>query len=97
MDFKGTFKLSNQDELGDVTDVKTPDNATATERRHGRLAAESAKFDPDHYLADLFEDDAAKVIRDRVVAGSRARGVNSLLILLNLQPRTTLLAAVAPY
>ncbi|XP_036387654.1 protein SHQ1 homolog [Megalops cyprinoides] len=46
-----------QDELSDVIDVKTPDNATAMERRQGRLTAESAKFDPDHYLADLFEDD----------------------------------------
>lgn len=46
-----------QDELGDVIDVKSPDNTTAAERRQNRLAAEQAKFDPDHYLADLFEDD----------------------------------------
>ncbi|XP_041080452.1 protein SHQ1 homolog isoform X2 [Polyodon spathula] len=46
-----------QDELGDVIDVKSPDNTTAAERRQKRLAAEQAKFDPDHYLADLFEDD----------------------------------------
>ncbi|XP_064161969.1 protein SHQ1 homolog [Anguilla rostrata] len=49
-----------QDELSDVVDVKTPDGATAAERRRERLAAELAKFDPDHYLADLFEDDAVQ-------------------------------------
>ncbi|KAJ8409240.1 hypothetical protein AAFF_G00234380 [Aldrovandia affinis] len=49
-----------QDELSDVIDVKAPDSATATERRRCRLAAENAKFDPDHYLADLFEDDAVQ-------------------------------------
>ncbi|KAJ8258544.1 hypothetical protein COCON_G00175560 [Conger conger] len=49
-----------QDELSDVVDVKTPDCTTAMERREERLAAEIAKFDPDHYLADLFEDDAVQ-------------------------------------
>ncbi|KAJ8259748.1 hypothetical protein GJAV_G00172970 [Gymnothorax javanicus] len=49
-----------QDELGEIVDVKTPDKATASDRRRGRLAAENAKFDPDHYLADLFEDDAVQ-------------------------------------
>ncbi|KAL4597374.1 hypothetical protein GN956_G26128 [Arapaima gigas] len=52
-----SFNLTKQEELSDVTDVKNPDATTATDRRQGRLSAESAKFDPDHYLADLFEDD----------------------------------------
>ncbi|MGH0152729.1 UNVERIFIED_CONTAM: hypothetical protein FKN15_023213 [Acipenser sinensis] len=49
--------MASLDELGDVIDVKSPDNTTAAEQRQNRLAAEQAKFDPDHYLADLFEDD----------------------------------------
>ncbi|KPP67954.1 hypothetical protein Z043_113401 [Scleropages formosus] len=47
-----------QEELSGVIDVRNPDATTAVERRQGRLSAESAKFDPDHYLADLFEDEA---------------------------------------
>ncbi|XP_006903062.1 PREDICTED: protein SHQ1 homolog [Elephantulus edwardii] len=47
-----------QDELSDVIDIKDPDSTPAFERRQKRLAAELAKFDPDHYLADFFEDEA---------------------------------------
>ncbi|KAM9277170.1 protein SHQ1 homolog [Morus bassanus] len=47
-----------QDELSDVIDVKDPDQTPVDERRRKRLAAEAAKFDPDHYLADFFEDEA---------------------------------------
>ncbi|NXM72942.1 SHQ1 protein, partial [Serilophus lunatus] len=46
-----------QDELGDVIDIKDPDQTPAEERRRKRLEAEAAKFEPDHYLADLFEDE----------------------------------------
>ncbi|XP_053234152.1 protein SHQ1 homolog [Podarcis raffonei] len=46
-----------QDELNDVIDIKNPDVTPAAERREKRLAAEDAKFDPDHYLADFFEDE----------------------------------------
>ncbi|NWR44639.1 SHQ1 protein, partial [Regulus satrapa] len=49
-----------QDELSDVIDFKDPDQTPAEERRRKRLAAEAAKFEPDHYLADLFEDEAIK-------------------------------------
>ncbi|NWV03332.1 SHQ1 protein, partial [Ptilonorhynchus violaceus] len=49
-----------QDELSDVIDIKDPDQTPAEERRRKRLAAEAAKFEPDHYLADLFEDEAIK-------------------------------------
>ncbi|NWV58660.1 SHQ1 protein, partial [Malurus elegans] len=49
-----------QDELSDVIDFKDPDQTPAEERRRKRLAAEAAKFDPDHYLADFFEDEAIK-------------------------------------
>uniref|UniRef100_A0ABM5FJF0 Protein SHQ1 homolog n=1 Tax=Pogona vitticeps TaxID=103695 RepID=A0ABM5FJF0_9SAUR len=51
-----------QDELNDVIDVKDPDTTPAAERRERRLAAEAAKFDPDHYLADFFEDEAVRHI-----------------------------------
>ncbi|MGH0176830.1 UNVERIFIED_CONTAM: hypothetical protein FKN15_073779 [Acipenser sinensis] len=57
MEEKRPLLMSIKDELGDVIDVKSPDNTTAAEQRQNRLAAEQAKFDPDHYLADLFEDD----------------------------------------
>ncbi|XP_065791359.1 protein SHQ1 homolog [Muntiacus reevesi] len=49
-----------QDELSDVIDIKDPDFTSAAERRQKRLAAELAKFDPDHYLADFMEDEAVK-------------------------------------
>ncbi|XP_063147663.1 protein SHQ1 homolog isoform X2 [Candoia aspera] len=47
-----------QDELNEVVDIKNPDITPVAERREKRLAAEAAKFDPDHYLADFFEDEA---------------------------------------
>ncbi|GLD73286.1 protein SHQ1 homolog [Lates japonicus] len=46
-----------QEELSDVIDIKNPEGTTAAERRQARLEAESSVFSPDHYLADLFEDD----------------------------------------
>ncbi|NXS35200.1 SHQ1 protein, partial [Pomatostomus ruficeps] len=49
-----------QDELSEVIDIKDPDQTPAEERRRKRLAAEAAKFEPDHYLADFFEDEAIK-------------------------------------
>ncbi|XP_054451789.1 protein SHQ1 homolog [Pteronotus mesoamericanus] len=51
-----------QDEFSDVIDIKDPDFTPAAERRQKRLAAEMAKFDPDHYLADFFEDEAVEQI-----------------------------------
>ncbi|XP_069329916.1 protein SHQ1 homolog [Eulemur rufifrons] len=51
-----------QDELSDVIDIKDPDFTPAAERRQKRLAAELAKFDTDHYLADFFEDEAVEQI-----------------------------------
>uniref|UniRef100_A0A7N6BVG6 Protein SHQ1 homolog n=1 Tax=Anabas testudineus TaxID=64144 RepID=A0A7N6BVG6_ANATE len=45
-----------QEELSDVIDVKNPEGTTAAERRQARLEAEVSAFSPDHYLADLFED-----------------------------------------
>ncbi|ELK38653.1 Protein SHQ1 like protein [Myotis davidii] len=40
----------DHDEFSDVIDIKDPDFTPAAERRQKRLAAEVAKFDPDHYL-----------------------------------------------
>ncbi|XP_036593322.1 protein SHQ1 homolog [Trichosurus vulpecula] len=51
-----------QDELSDVIDVKEPDSTPPAERRQKRLAAEESKFDPDHYLADYFEDEAIRKV-----------------------------------
>ncbi|KAG7493568.1 hypothetical protein JOB18_012131 [Solea senegalensis] len=46
-----------QEELSDVIDIMNPEGTTAAERRQARLEAEASAFSPDHYLADLFEDD----------------------------------------
>ncbi|XP_053172198.1 protein SHQ1 homolog isoform X2 [Scomber japonicus] len=46
-----------QEELSEVIDVKNPEGTTVAERRQARLEAETSAFSPDHYLADLFEDD----------------------------------------
>ncbi|XP_066100940.1 protein SHQ1 homolog isoform X1 [Saccopteryx bilineata] len=51
-----------QDEFSDIIDIKDPDFTPASERRQKRLAAELAKFDPDHYLADFFEDEAVEQV-----------------------------------
>ncbi|XP_049718385.1 protein SHQ1 homolog [Elephas maximus indicus] len=51
-----------QDELSEVIDIGDPDSTPATERRQKRQAAELAKFDPDHYLADFFEDEAIEQV-----------------------------------
>ncbi|XP_078677362.1 protein SHQ1 homolog [Branchiostoma floridae x Branchiostoma belcheri] len=47
-----------QEELHDVVDVREPDRLTHAECHEARMAAELEQFDPDHYLADLYEDDA---------------------------------------
>ncbi|KAL2091487.1 hypothetical protein ACEWY4_013750 [Coilia grayii] len=47
-----------QEELSDVIDVKDPDSTSPAARRSGRLESEQHKFDADHYLADLFEDES---------------------------------------
>ncbi|XP_025053771.1 protein SHQ1 homolog isoform X2 [Alligator sinensis] len=52
----------SKDELSDVIDLKDPDSTPVKERRQKRLAAEAAKFDPDHYLADFFEDEAIQLV-----------------------------------
>ncbi|XP_074055151.1 LOW QUALITY PROTEIN: protein SHQ1 homolog [Macrotis lagotis] len=57
----GVFKRL-QDELSDVIDLKDPDATPPAERRQKRLAAEESKFDPDHYLADYFEDEAIQKV-----------------------------------
>ncbi|KAM7402594.1 hypothetical protein PAMP_017818 [Pampus punctatissimus] len=49
-----------QEELSEVIDVKNPERTTVAERRQARLEAEASAFSPDHYLADLFEDDEIK-------------------------------------
>ncbi|XP_041650908.1 protein SHQ1 homolog isoform X2 [Cheilinus undulatus] len=49
-----------QEEMGDVIDVKNPEESTSAERRQARLHAEACAFSPDHYLADLYEDEEIK-------------------------------------
>ncbi|XP_030062744.1 protein SHQ1 homolog [Microcaecilia unicolor] len=57
----GVFKRL-QDELSDVIDLKDPDATLPADCRQKRLAAEDAKFDASHYLADLFDDEAIQHI-----------------------------------
>lgn len=47
-----------QDEVVEIVDLKNPDQYHMKDRRELRLSAEEDKFDEDHYLADLYEDDA---------------------------------------
>lgn len=49
-----------QEALIDVIDVKDPDHSSSAERRKRRQEAETMKFDADHYLADLFEDEPVR-------------------------------------
>jgi protein SHQ1 len=41
----------------DVIDVPQPEAMGAAARRAARIAHEDAKFDPEHFLADTFDDD----------------------------------------
>ncbi|CAL4191806.1 unnamed protein product, partial [Meganyctiphanes norvegica] len=47
-------------ELHGVVDISDPDNKNPAQRRDERHAEELSKFDENHYLADLFEDDVAR-------------------------------------
>jgi len=47
-------------ELHGVVDISDPDNKSPALRRDERHAQELSKFDDNHYLADLFEDDVAR-------------------------------------
>ncbi|XP_071804641.1 protein SHQ1 homolog [Asterias amurensis] len=46
-----------QEELCDVVDVPNPDTMHLKERRTAKGSAENEKFDGDHYLADLYQED----------------------------------------
>ncbi|XP_053576862.1 protein SHQ1 homolog [Bombina bombina] len=56
---KGVFNRL-QEELNDIIDLRDPDTTAPSERTKRRLAAENEKFNPDHYLADFFEDDTIR-------------------------------------
>lgn len=47
-------------ELHGIFDITEPDNKSQAQRRDERHAQELSKFDENHYLADLFEDDLAR-------------------------------------
>ncbi|XP_069141108.1 protein SHQ1 homolog isoform X2 [Argopecten irradians] len=53
----GVFKRLQED-IVDVVSLRDPDSCDVTQRREKRTQAEQEKFDPDYYLADLYEDDA---------------------------------------
>ncbi|XP_071083005.1 protein SHQ1 homolog [Haliotis cracherodii] len=52
----GVFKRL-QSELCEVVDVRDPDSVAPGQRRSQRKEEEANKFDDDHYLADLYQDD----------------------------------------
>ncbi|XP_038045317.1 protein SHQ1 homolog [Patiria miniata] len=47
-----------QEELCDIVDVPSPDTTQLMERKQARESAENDKFDEEHYLADLYQDDS---------------------------------------
>ncbi|XP_060078474.1 protein SHQ1 homolog [Ylistrum balloti] len=51
----GVFKRLQEDII-DVVSLRDPDGCCPTERREKRTQAEQDKFDPDYYLADLYDD-----------------------------------------
>lgn len=53
-----------QEELCSIVDVPDPDGMTAKERREGRKQEEEDKFDDEHYLADLYQDDMIQPLLD---------------------------------
>ncbi|XP_071816381.1 protein SHQ1 homolog [Apostichopus japonicus] len=46
-----------QEELSSIVDVPDPDHMTAKEKREARQEEEAEKFDDEHYLADLYEEE----------------------------------------
>nr|XP_022299523.1 protein SHQ1 homolog isoform X3 [Crassostrea virginica] len=52
----GIFKRL-QDEVYEIVDLPDPEHCTPIDRRTLREQAEGEKFDPDHYIADLYDDD----------------------------------------
>ncbi|XP_067685245.1 protein SHQ1 homolog [Haliotis asinina] len=55
----GVFKRL-QSELCEVVDLKDPDSVAPEKRRAQRKEEEANKFDDDHYLADLYQDDVVQ-------------------------------------
>jgi len=45
------------EELQEILDVKDPDHQSLADKRIDRIAQEKTKFNPGHYLADLFQAD----------------------------------------
>ncbi|XP_064404821.1 protein SHQ1 homolog isoform X2 [Halichondria panicea] len=52
----GVF-LKLQEEIPSIIDCPDPDHMTSYERRLARIAQEEISFSPDHYLADLMDND----------------------------------------
>ncbi|XP_061179082.1 protein SHQ1 homolog [Saccostrea echinata] len=57
----GVFKRL-QDEVYDIVDLPDPENCSPTDRRTMREHAETEKFDLDHYIADLLDDESIQQI-----------------------------------
>lgn len=57
----GIFKRL-QDEVYEIVDLPNPEHCPPADRRTMREQAETEKFDPDHYIADLYDDDAIQQI-----------------------------------
>lgn len=55
-----------QEEVPSIVDCSDPDHMTGHERRVARIAHEEASFDPDHYLADLMDNDYIKTLMEFV-------------------------------
>lgn len=53
-----------QEDMVCIVDCPDPDRLTVSERRKLRLQAEWEKFDEDHYISDLYEDDMMQTFLD---------------------------------
>ncbi|XP_045164880.2 protein SHQ1 homolog [Mercenaria mercenaria] len=53
-----------QEDMVCIVDCSDPDTLSVAERREQRIQAEVDKFDEDHYIADLYEDDLLKPLLD---------------------------------
>ncbi|XP_042912414.1 protein SHQ1 homolog [Parasteatoda tepidariorum] len=58
-----SFSVFNlKEEAVEIFDVEDPQNKTPKMKREERLKMEAEKFDEDHYIADLYEDDIVQQV-----------------------------------
>ncbi|EDO45342.1 predicted protein, partial [Nematostella vectensis] len=51
-----------QEELFEIADIQSPESMSLSQIRTARLSSEDLKFDPEHYLADYFDEESIQHI-----------------------------------